>query len=153
TDPARNLRPEEVPPPAQWLHSLLLPLEGGAMNTRELITSLSRPDAYPDPVTDVEVRQTHISVVFLAGRHAYKVKKPVGLGFLDFTPRDSRRHFCGAEGRVTRRLAPGVYLGVVPVVRDGNTLRFEGPGEPVEWAVKMVRLPDEASLLCRLERG
>jgi aminoglycoside phosphotransferase family enzyme/predicted kinase len=123
------------------------------MNTRQLISGLSRPEAYPEPVPDVEVRQTHISAVFLAGRHAYKVKKPVGLGFLDFTTLDKRRHFCEEEVRVNRRLAPGVYLGVVPVVRDGAGLRFEGPGEPVEWAVKMARLPDEASLLSRLERG
>jgi len=130
-----------------------MPQEGGAMNAHELISGLSRPDAYPDPVTDVEVRQTHISVVFLAGRHVYKVKKPVGLGFLDFTTLERRRHFCEEEVRVNRRLAPGVYLGVVPIVRAGDALRFEGPGEPVEWAVKMLRLPDEASLLGRLERG
>ncbi len=65
----------------------------------------------------VEVRQTHISVVFLAGDFAYKIKKPVQLGFLDFSTLERRRHFCEEEVRLNRRLAPDVYLGVVPVTR------------------------------------
>src|SRR5262249_33175089 len=97
--------------------------------------------------------QTHISVVFLAGPCAYKVKKPVNPGFLDFSTLEKRLHFCQEEVRLNRRLAPQVYLGVVPVVRAGTGLRFEGEGEAVEWAVKMQRLPDEATLQERLRRG
>jgi aminoglycoside phosphotransferase family enzyme/predicted kinase len=118
-----------------------------------LIAALSEPDAYPQPVDRVEVRQTHISVVFLAGEHVYKIKKPVNLGFLDFSTLEKRRHFCEEEVRLNRRLAPEVYLGVVPVTRRGESFAFEGGGEPVEWAVKMVRLPDDATLRRRLERG
>jgi aminoglycoside phosphotransferase family enzyme/predicted kinase len=118
-----------------------------------LIQALSEPTAYPHPVSDVQVRQTHISVVFLAGSHAYKIKKPVELGFLDFSTLEKRRHFCTEEVRLNRRLAPSVYLGVVPVSRTGTNLVFEGHGEVVEWAVKMERLPESATLQSRLARG
>jgi len=97
-----------------------------------LMDALSLPAAYPHPVGAVEVRQTHISVVFLAGLYAYKVKKPVDLGFLDFSTLEKRFHFCNEEVRLNRRLAPHVYLGVVPVVVIGKGLQFEGEGEVVE---------------------
>ena len=85
------------------------------MDLARLIEALSRPAAYPEPPGEVQVRQTHISVVFLAGRHAYKIKKPVALGFLDFRTLEARRRFCAAEVRLNRRLAPAIYQGVVPV--------------------------------------
>jgi aminoglycoside phosphotransferase family enzyme/predicted kinase len=123
------------------------------MELTRLIEALSDPAAYPDPVGAVEVRHTHISAVFLAGPHVYKVKKPVALGFLDFSTLEKRHHLCEEEVRLNRRLAPEVYLGVVPVTRDGTAVRVEGAGEVVEWAVKMRRLPEEATLLSRLDRG
>ena len=118
-----------------------------------LIEALSHSTAYPEPPGEVQVRQTHISVVFLAGRQAYKIKKPVALGFLDFRTLEARRHFCAEEVRLNRRLAPAVYQGVVPVTRSGDGLRFGGDGEAIEWAVQMERLPEEATLLNRLRRG
>lgn len=120
---------------------------------QELLEQLSRPTAFPDGPAAVEVRQTHISVVFLAGDFAYKIKKPVQLGFLDFSTLERRRHFCEEEVRLNRRLAPGVYLGVVPVTRQGDGLRFEGAGPAVEWAVKMRRLPPAATLQNCVERN
>jgi aminoglycoside phosphotransferase family enzyme len=123
------------------------------MELTRLIESLSDAAAYPCAAGSVEVRHTHISVVFLAGAFAYKVKKPVDLGFLDFSTLARRRHFCEEEVRLNRRLAPGVYLGVVPVSRAGPGVKVEAPGEPVEWAVKMKRLPEEATLRERLRRG
>jgi aminoglycoside phosphotransferase family enzyme/predicted kinase len=119
----------------------------------ELINALSDPRAYPGPVAGVTVVQTHISAVFLAGEFAYKVKKPVSLGFLDFGTLAKRRHFCDQEVALNRRLAPDVYLGVVPVTRGPAGLSLGGGGEVVEWAVKMRRLPDAATLLARLGRG
>lgn len=120
------------------------------MELASLIAALSDPSAYPHAVDAVEVRQTHISVVFLAGPYAYKIKKPVGLGFLDYSTLDLRRHFCEQEVALNRRLAPSVYLDVVPIARVGDSLRLEGPGEAVEWAVKMERLPEGATLRERL---
>jgi aminoglycoside phosphotransferase family enzyme/predicted kinase len=122
------------------------------MELPKLIAELSQPGAYPFAVGAVDVRQTHISVVFLAGDFAYKLKKPVNLDFLDFSALEKRRHFCEEEVRLNRRLAREVYLGVVPVARDAGRLRFEGECEPIEWAVKMQRLPEGASLLSLLER-
>src|SRR5947209_8141070 len=107
------------------------------MELARLIEMLSSPAAYPHPVAAVEVRHTHISAVFLAGPFAYKVKKPVALGFLDFSTLDKRRHFCDEEVRLNRRLAPSVYLGVVPICLTDAGPMVEGRGEPVEWAVKM----------------
>jgi aminoglycoside phosphotransferase family enzyme/predicted kinase len=118
-----------------------------------LIAGLSQPTAYPFPVEAVEVRQTHASVVFLAGAFAYKIKKPVHLGFLDFSTLEKRRQDCEAEVRLNRRLAPSVYLSVVPVAEVNGLLRWEADGEPVEWAVKMRRLPDDATMQSRLLRG
>ncbi|MCH8333887.1 hypothetical protein IIC65_08135 [Candidatus Sumerlaeota bacterium] len=66
------------------------------------------------------MHQTHISAVFLAGPYAYKIKKPLDLGFLDFTTLERRRHFCSEEVRLNRRLEPGVYLGTVPVSIRGD---------------------------------
>lgn len=118
-----------------------------------LIADLSRPEAFPDPVGDVEIHQTHISVVFLAGNFAYKIKKPVSLGFLDFSTLERRRHFCDEEVRLNRRLASDVYLGVVPVARTESGAAFEASGEVVEWAVKMVRLAPEFDLDHHLRHG
>src|SRR6266404_1712604 len=123
------------------------------MDLNDLIEGLSKPAAYPYPVTDVEIRQTHISVVFLAGDLVFKIKKPVQLGFLDFSTLEKRRHFCEEEVRLNRRLAPTVYHGVVPIVCTPTGVKVEGQGEAVEWAVKMERLPDDATLEKRLQRG
>jgi aminoglycoside phosphotransferase family enzyme/predicted kinase len=123
------------------------------MDLPHLLEALSAPAAYPYAVGSVEVRQTHISAVFLAGPYAYKVKKPVNPGFLDFRTPAQRRHFCEEEVRLNRRLAPQVYLGVVPVARTPRGVQLEGEGEVIDWAVKMQRLPDDATLQERLRRG
>lgn len=122
------------------------------MDISRLIEALSAPSAYPYPVADIEFRQTHISAVFLAGDFVYKVKKPVNPGFLDFSTLEKRRHFCDEEVRLNRRLAPRVYLGVVPIVQTPDGFRLEGDGEAIEWAVKMLRLPDAATFLERMRR-
>lgn len=118
-----------------------------------MIDALSRPDAYPHPVDAVTVCQTHISAVFLAGAFAYKIKKPVHFDFADFSTLEKRRFYCDEEVRLNRRLAPAVYLGVLPVTLDGEALKVGGAGEPVEWAVQMQRLPAAVTLHERLRRG
>ena len=117
------------------------------------IKDLLRPEAYPHRPEKIELRQTHISWVFLAGDLVYKVKKPVDFGFLDFTTLDKRRRFCEREVALNRRLCRDVYLGVVPVVRTPEGLKFEAEGEVVDWAVKMKRLPEEGMMGRLIEEG
>lgn len=116
---------------------------------------LSRPEAFgknnPYPV---ELIETHISFVFLSGNDAYKVKKPVDLGFLDFRTIESRKQACEAEVLLNRRLSPSVYRGVTPVRLDHeNRYTFVGDGPIVDWAVHMVRLPEEYRADRRLSAG
>ena len=119
----------------------------------EMVQSLSLACAFPVSVNDVTVRQTHISLVFLGGELVYKIKKPVKLPFLDFSTVELRHHYCEEEVRINRPWAPDVYLGVVPITRDADGIRFEGNGTVIDWAVKMRRLPESATLRSRLQDG
>ena len=123
------------------------------MELAEELHELARTEAYPYPVEQVQLIHTHISAVFLAGDFVYKIKKPVDFGFLDFSTLEKRKHFCEEEVRLNRRLAPEVYLGVVPIARDGEHLRFEASGTPVEYAVKMKRLNPAQTFESLLENG
>ncbi len=116
---------------------------------RRLVAWLSQPAAYPHPVRQVLRRETHVSHVFLAGDFAYKLKKPVQFPFLDASRLSSRYRFCQLELILNRRLAPDVYLDLVPVVAVRGGLRLGGTGRVVEWLVRMRRLP-EARMLDRL---
>ena len=117
-----------------------------------VVTSLLRPEAYQHPADDIELHETHISWVILAGPFAYKIKKPVDLGFLDFTSRERRLTDCEDEVRLNRRLCPDLYLGVVEVVERDGAYFVAGPGRPVEPAVWMRRLPEEGMLSTLLDR-
>ena len=109
------------------------------------VAALTDPAIYPHAVDRVELIETHISWVFLAGERVYKVKKPVDLGFLDFTTLERRRFFCEEEVRLNRRLTHDVYLGVVEL-NGRDAIRFEGAGPKVEVAVMMRRLPQDRML-------
>jgi hypothetical protein len=117
----------------------------GGLNVRRLL----EPDFYPHPVRGLRLVETHISWVFLTGDFAYKVKKPLDLGFLDFSTLEKRAHCCREELRLNRRLAPALYLDVVALTGTLDAPVLDGPSEPVEYAVKM-RQFDEAGLLDRL---
>ncbi|RMD68106.1 MAG: hypothetical protein D6819_10170, partial [Gammaproteobacteria bacterium] len=80
-----------------------------------LIASLQNPALYDHEVQGFEVIETHISWVFLTGPFAYKIKKPLNLGFLDFSTLEKRRLYCHEEVRLNRRLAPDIYLKVVAI--------------------------------------
>jgi len=103
--------------------------------------------------TGLELIETHISWVFRGETEVWKVKKPVSLGFLDFREVGQRKAACEAEVRLNRRLAPEVYLGVVPITLDDGRHRIDGGGPVVDWAVHMVRMADEERADVRLERG
>lgn len=127
-----------------------------ASSVQTLRDALSDPAAYPYDPDRIEIEQTHISLVALAPPWVYKIKKPVDLGFLDFTTLERRRHFCEEEVRLNARLCPNTYEGVVPIVATDDGLRVEGTpadGEVVEVAVKMRYLDHEQCLDARLERG
>jgi aminoglycoside phosphotransferase family enzyme len=123
-----------------------------ARSTPPLVAALLRPTAYPHPADHIAMHETHISWVFLAGAFAYKVKKPVDLGFVNFATFDRRATDCAEEVRLNRRLCPELYLGVVEIVeRDGDYF-VGGPGRPIESAVWMRRLPADGMLPAMLAR-
>jgi aminoglycoside phosphotransferase family enzyme/predicted kinase len=117
-----------------------------------VVTALSDPRIYQPRVDHVELIETHISWVFLAGDWVYKVKKPVDLGFLDFTTLERRRFFCEEEVRLNQRLTQDVYVGVVELKGAGR-LRLGGPGPLREVAVKMRRLPHDRMLDVLVREG
>ncbi len=117
------------------------------------IEGLLSPDAYPHVVESVELRQTHISYLLFAGEFVYKVKKPLDLGFLDFSTLEKREHYCREELRLNRRLCQRTYLDVVPVVSAAGEFKVETEGDIVDYAVKMRRLPEEGMMTPLLERG
>ncbi len=114
---------------------------------------MRRPGCYPHPVGAVELVETHISWVLLAGDYAYKLKKPVDFGFLDFSTLAARRHFCEEELRLNRRLAPQLYLELVAITGTASEPRVGGTGEALEYAVKMKRFRREDELDAMAERG
>jgi aminoglycoside phosphotransferase family enzyme len=110
------------------------------------VSFLKTPGAY-DHAGPVQAKETHLSWVFVVGDHVYKLKKPAHLPFLDFRMLAAREHNCREEVRLNRRLAPDVYLGVVPLAADNKgQLSISGRGEIVDWLVAMIRLPDELML-------
>ena len=119
-----------------------------------LIQQMMEPGFYPHPVPEpVQLIQTHISYVLLAGEYAYKVKKPMDFGFLNFTTLDLRRHFCEEELRMNRRGAPGIYLEVLPITQQGDQFLLRGAGEAVEYTLKMKQFPQDRLLSSLFERG
>ncbi|HZT44369.1 MAG TPA: AAA family ATPase [Chthonomonadaceae bacterium] len=124
-----------------------------SLGLSRLLVDLSDPAAYPHPADTVRVLQTHISCIFLAGDYAYKIKKPVDFGFVDYGALDRRRSFCEQEIRLNRRLCPDVYLDVVPITVSYGQLYAGGKDIPVEWAVQMRRLRDRDMLPARLALG
>lgn len=112
----------------------------------KIVQGLRLSTAYPEPAGPVVHIETHISHVFLAGPYAYKLKKPVNLGFLDFSTLERRHFFCQEELRLNRRLAPQLYLEVVPITGSTTAPRIGGAGEVLEYAVKMRRF-DQSGLL------
>jgi len=118
-----------------------------------LVAALQRPECYPHPVAAVRVIETHISWVLLTGSFAYKVKKPVDLGFANFTTLGLRRRYCEEELRLNRRFAPGLYLDVVSICGDARAPRIGGEGPVLDYAVKMHEFPQEALASRRLAAG
>jgi uncharacterized protein len=115
-----------------------------------LIQHLLTPGFYPHPVTmPIQLMQTHASYVLMTGDFAYKLKKPVNFGFLDYSTVAKRQHFCQEEIRLNQRGAKELYLAVVAISKQGDRYQFGDDGEIVDYAVKMVQFP-QANLLSNL---
>ncbi len=117
-----------------------------------LFQSIKNPQFYGKDVSSVKIIQTHISYVALTGKYAYKIKKPVNFGFLDFSTPEKRKYFCEEEVRLNKRLCPDIYLGVVPITQKDNNLELTGKGKAVEYAVKMKEFPQEKIMTKLLEK-
>jgi len=124
------------------------------VTTADKVAFLRRPESYPRPAGTVDVKETHMSWVFLTDDRVFKLKKPVRLPYLDFGTVEARRFYCEESLRLNRRLTDGIYLDVLPLTREpGGGLAIDGAGAVVEWLVHMVRLPERRMLEQRLEAG
>jgi uncharacterized protein len=116
-----------------------------------LIQQMLQPDFYPHPVQEpIQLLQTHISYVLLTGEYAYKVKKPINFGFLDFSSLEKRCYFCHEELRLNRRLSPDLYLAVLPIVETAGQYQFGAVVPPAqtatEYTLQMRQFPQEMLL-------
>jgi len=117
------------------------------------VGALLKSQAYPHKTQKIELIQTQMSFNILTGEYVYKIKKPVNLGYLDYTTLEKRHFFCHQELKLNRRLCPDVYLTVVPIVEENGELRIEGRGKAIEYAVKMKQLPQDRMMDVLLPRG
>lgn len=113
---------------------------------QDLIRGLENPACYEHAAGPFRSIETHISHILLTGEYAYKIKKPLDLGFLDFSSLDKRLHACQDEVRLNRRLAPDIYLGVVPITGTPSAPHVNGSGTAFEYAVKMRQFAPDATL-------
>ncbi|NMZ52209.1 AAA family ATPase [Pseudomonas poae] len=114
--------------------------------SQSLIAALQNPALYPHPVEAFHVIETHISWVILTGPYAYKLKKPMNFGFLDFTDLEKRGHFCNEELRLNQRLTKDLYLEVLPITGSAESPRVGGDGPVIEYALKMRQFPQSQML-------
>ena len=113
------------------------------MTDSKLIVQMQQPDFYPHAVVEIELAQTHASYVFLTGNYAYKLKKDVDFGFLDYSTLAKRKHFLATELRLNQKIAPELYLEVIPISdRDGRYV-LANSENIVEYALKMRQFPQE----------
>ena len=131
----------------------MLTVDIDSRSQSEIFKAMSTADFYPHAVEKIEQRDTIISKVFLTGQYAYKIKKPVDLEYLDFTTLDSRKHYCEQELILNQRLAPDVYLAVVPITFDNGQYQLAGSGTAIEYAVKMRQLSERLSMRNLMRRG
>ena len=112
----------------------------------KLVEELQKPEAYAEKPAEVDVLQTQISYVLRMDKYVYKIKKPLNLGYLDYSTLSRRLFFCKREVELNQRLAPEIYLSVVPITIDAGKIAVAGSGNTIEYAVKMRRMPEEAMM-------
>jgi uncharacterized protein len=111
-----------------------------------VLRALDNPLAFDHPIRYLRIIETHISWVILTGDYAYKIKKPVNFGFLDFSTLADRHHYCEEELRLNRRFAPLIYLDVVAIRGTPEAPRLHGEGAAIEYAVKMIEFAQQCLL-------
>jgi aminoglycoside phosphotransferase family enzyme/predicted kinase len=114
--------------------------------TATLVRALDNPRAFGHPLRHLRLLETHISWIILTGNYAYKIKKPVDLGFLDFSTLERRRHFCHEELRLNRRFAAQIYLDVIEIHGTADAPRLHGKGRVIDYALKMIEFPQRCLL-------
>ncbi|MDR9404413.1 MAG: AAA family ATPase [Halothece sp. Uz-M2-17] len=119
-----------------------------------LLERMSHPDFYPH-LTDhlIQKLQTHISYIFLTGEYAYKLKKPLDLGFLDFSTLEKRKYYCQQELNLNQPIAPDIYLDVLPITQQNNDIQLNGEGQVVDYVLKMRQFPQSALLSVMQKEG
>ena len=127
--------------------------EGEESKQAVLVQSLRDPKLFNHPVDNIEVVETHISYLILTGHYAYKIKKSVELSFLDFSTLEKRRFYCQEELRLNQRLAPDLYLAIVPITGSHESPIIAGDGNVIEYAVKMVQFDTAKELDLVLSKG
>ena len=121
--------------------------------SQTLLAALQNPALFPHPVDSFQLIETHISWVLLTGPYAYKIKKPVNFGFLDFTSLPAREHFCTEELHLNQRLTQGLYLNVLPITGTNDAPQLGGTGPVIEYALQMRQFPQSQLLTNVLARG
>lgn len=116
------------------------------MHDQTLIENMLNPEVYAHDTDNIRLVETHCAWVVLTGDFVYKIKKPVNFGFLDFSTLQKRRHFCEEEVRLNRRFAPDIYLDVITITGTAEHPELSGPGEVLDYAVRMRQFPDNGLL-------
>jgi aminoglycoside phosphotransferase family enzyme/predicted kinase len=119
--------------------------------SNSMITALQNPQAYPHPVDTIKLIETHISWILLTGKYAYKIKKPINYGFVDYSTLDKRHYFCEQEIKLNQMLTQGIYLQVLPITKTATSFEINGSGEIVEYALQMTEF-SQGQLLNHLLR-
>jgi aminoglycoside phosphotransferase family enzyme len=112
-----------------------------------------KKESFDEKIKYIKVLQTHISWVFLTGKYAYKIKKPVNFGFLDFSTLRKRKKFCERELEVNKRFSPDMYLDVLPITKNKNCFKINGSGKIIEYCIKMKEIPQKYLMDKLLEKG
>ncbi len=124
------------------------------MGSEVIPDAMMKPEAFDEKITaEIMMIQTHISWVFLTGDYAYKIKKPVDFGFLDFSTLDNRKKYCNLELRLNKVLCPDMYLEVLPVTETGGRISVNGSGKTIDYALKMRQMPQERLMNRLIAKG
>ena len=123
------------------------------MEDLDIIKNIKNPKFFGSDIKSVDIIQTHISYVALTGKYAYKIKKQVNYGFLDFSTVEKRKYYCDEEMRLNRRLCPDIYLDVIPITKKNSILELNGYGEIVDYAIKMKEFLQQNIMTNLLKQG